>query len=207
MKKTNLLIITIAFIFVQMAPATIVYSGALNEIVNYANPVLDLTVDGSAPELSFTVTSDMMSSFFKVQMLSDDVAVGVSSSIYVEDFVNGSTIGGKMPTISPPDETEGYLNISIAPNQANWRSGDIAYVGFRFDLDDGAGATVYGWAQIEHVGTGPNYGGILHGWAYEDSGSNIAAGAVPEPATAGLLAGAGLVIAAYRRIRKTYGIK
>jgi len=52
--------------------------------------------------------------------------------------------------------------------------------------------------------------GITEGtytWTYSDSADAVVlTAAVPEPATAGLLVGAGLLIAAYRRIRRSYGM-
>lgn len=50
------------------------------------------------------------------------------------------------------------------------------YIGF--SLDTGTG-TVYGWMGVTLTANAP--GGLIHEWAYEDSGAEITVGAVPEP--------------------------
>jgi hypothetical protein len=70
------------------------------------------------------------------------------------------------------------------------------YLGF--SLETGTG-TVYGWMQVTL--TSNVAGGVIHEWAYEDSGSSILVGAVPEPGVAllGLLSTGALCFRRKRR--------
>lgn len=53
------------------------------------------------------------------------------------------------------------------------------YVGFRL------GSNYYGWMRVTFTFDEP--GGIIHDWAYDDTGASIFAGIVPEPSRAMLL--------------------
>jgi len=81
------------------------------------------------------------------------------------------------------------------------------YLLFKFDT---GGSTIrYGWADLSLVNnptTGPDL--TIHRWAYDDSGAEIAAGAVPEPASAAAATGMALVmgaagVRAWRKQRQT----
>jgi hypothetical protein len=60
--------------------------------------------------------------------------------------------------------------------------GQPGYIGFSL-VPDGGGAPLYGWMQVtlENGGSTP---GLVHSWAFEDSGAPILVGAVPEPSAA-----------------------
>ncbi len=81
------------------------------------------------------------------------------------------------------------------------------YLLFKFDT---GGSTIrYGWADLSLVNNpaaGPDL--TIHRWAYDDSGAEIAAGAVPEPASAAAATGMALVLGAagvraWRKQRQT----
>jgi hypothetical protein len=77
--------------------------------------------------------------------------------------------------------------------------GNTGYVGFKFDPDGTAGIqTLYGWVQMTVGGTTFGNGKIV-AWAYEDSGSAIRAGAIPEPNSLLLLALGAAGVASWRR--------
>ena len=71
------------------------------------------------------------------------------------------------------------------------------YLLFWFNTNTG---TNYGWvgmgAATATAGVPANMSVTLTGWAYQDDGSYIIAGAVPEPSTAGLAMGGALVLGA-----------
>ncbi len=83
----------------------------------------------------------------------------------------------------------------------NWPNGTDAYFGFRLKPPDSQ--VLYGWGRLQVTSVmspGSGSGGMtLVEWAYEDTGSPILAGQVPEPRTAVFLAGAALTGAALRR--------
>jgi hypothetical protein len=57
-------------------------------------------------------------------------------------------------------------------------SGDSGYIGFSLTLD--SSDEVYGWMRVS-LKSDNTGGGMIHEWAYEDSGSAITVGAIPEP--------------------------
>ena len=75
-------------------------------------------------------------------------------------------------------------------------SGTQGYVGFSAMLADTTLA--YGWALVTLQDD--NTPGVIHSWAYEDTGAPITAGAIPEPSHT-LLVVLGLASLALRRRR------
>ena len=65
-------------------------------------------------------------------------------------------------------------------------AGNPQYIGVRFQLEP-AGTPYYGWIGFD-ITDANNLAGVVTGYAYENSGGPIAAGAVPEPAGLSLLA-------------------
>ena len=75
-------------------------------------------------------------------------------------------------------------------------NGASGYIGFSLEI---AGpATVYGWMRVTLQDD--NTPGVIHEWAYQDDGSPLAVGAIPEPSHA-LLTVLGLATLALRRRR------
>jgi hypothetical protein len=69
-----------------------------------------------------------------------------------------------------------------------WQPGDTAYVGFTFQA--GGTTTNYGWLQLSFDSL---TSATVSQWAYQDDGSPITVGVIPEPGTA-LLVGLGLAV-------------
>lgn len=65
-------------------------------------------------------------------------------------------------------------------------TGNPQYVGVKFQLAS-AGPTYYGWIGVD-ITNSTDRTGLVTGYAYENTGGPIAAGAVPEPAGLALLA-------------------
>ncbi|MGA0041030.1 MAG: hypothetical protein ACO3NZ_14385 [Pirellulales bacterium] len=101
----------------------------------------------------------------------------------------------------------GFVNGGNGRNSGNAAfSGSSKYLLFSFD---NSGTTNYGWIELTATTTGASagkcrYSATLGDWAYDNSGVQIVAGAVPEPATATLAMGGALVAGAagLRRWRK-----
>lgn len=75
-------------------------------------------------------------------------------------------------------------------------SGTRGYVGFSVVLADTTVA--YGWAEVTLQDD--NTPGVIHSWAYEDTGASLRVSAVPEP-TQVILIAFGLLVPAFRRRR------
>ena len=81
-------------------------------------------------------------------------------------------------------------------NFTTFTSGTKGYLGFSVVLED---ATVaYGWAEVTLQSD--NTPGMIHSWAFDDTGAPLAVAAVPEP-THSLLLALGLLASALRRRR------
>ncbi|WOO39818.1 hypothetical protein [Rubellicoccus peritrichatus] len=84
-------------------------------------------------------------------------------------------------------------------------SGVAGYMGFRLPPEDMGGNTRLGWAEVTfYDDTNPSGIGVtVHRWAFEDDGSSIQVGAIPEPtAVATGLGALAMGAAGLRRWRK-----
>ncbi len=83
-------------------------------------------------------------------------------------------------------------------NFANFTPGERGYVGFSLILDDGNDTVAYGWVEVTFQDN--DTPGVIHSWAYDDTGDPLAVAAVPEP-TQSVLIIMGLAATALRRRR------
>lgn len=117
------------------------------------------------------------------------VRIGTGFLDAVENLTVGTTVDGSSTY------STGYGG-SASHIPSEFTAGTPGYLGF--SLDTGSGI-VYGWMRVTlEANTAP---GVIHEWAYEDSGAAILVGAVPEPGTS-LLAALALGSLAFRRRRK-----
>ncbi len=86
-----------------------------------------------------------------------------------------------------------------APNNfVNFTPGEKGYVGFSLVLDDGNDTIAFGWLEVTFQNN--DTPGVIHSWAFENTGEPLAVAAIPEPAQSFLLAMT-LAIMAIRRRR------
>jgi hypothetical protein len=85
----------------------------------------------------------------------------------------------------------------------NIPSGQTGYIGFRFDPNGVAGVqTWYGWMHISAGSdSSPFANGTVIDWAYDNTGTGIQVGSVPEPSSIALLAMGAVGLLALRRSR------
>jgi hypothetical protein len=128
----------------------------------------------------------------RVQLLKDDRTIDANA--YVFDPTNSQPAALTAGTIIGPSS---MFNSGYDANLANQGdgtgnftvdniTGNPQYAGLRFQLTDG-GPEYYGWIGVD-ITNATDLSGQVTGFAYEDSGGSIAAGAVPEPAGLALLA-------------------
>lgn len=100
---------------------------------------------------------------------------------YVANIASGSEISSSLNFDSGLE----LINLN-GSNDINWAVGTRGFVGLTIT---NGGTTNFGWADIEYAGDQRlNPALKLYRFAYEDDGSSIEAGAVPEPRAAALLA-------------------
>ena len=83
-------------------------------------------------------------------------------------------------------------------NFANFTPGERGYVGFSLILDDGNETVAYGWMEVTFQNN--DAPGVIHSWAFDDTGAPLAVGAVPEPTQSVMLV-LGVAAGAMRRRR------
>ncbi|MEN8772097.1 MAG: PEP-CTERM sorting domain-containing protein [Akkermansiaceae bacterium] len=83
-------------------------------------------------------------------------------------------------------------------NLTEFNAGEKGYVGFFLVLDDGNDTVANGWMEVTFQNN--DVPGVIHSWAYDDTGAPLAVGAIPEP-TQGVMLLLGLTAAAMRRRR------
>ena len=122
------------------------------------------------------------------------VGYNASGYAYADRLAAGVTVSGASAFNTPVSGNTTMVFDTYGPWQGVTTDG---YLGFKFDS---GGSTRYGWARVSL--SGPTAWTItVHDWAYEDTGASIETGAVPEPASLGLLA-AGALGLALRRSKK-----
>ena len=88
-----------------------------------------------------------------------------------------------------------FITGSTATTMANFRAGETGgYLGIKF-LNEATGATDYGWVQLSTTGT-TGFPATITGYAFQNDGTAIFAGAVPEPGTNAALAIGALALGA-----------
>jgi len=125
---------------------------------------------------------------------------------YTPEFRSGDTIGAQLTFGSSGD----LNNFASETPAGQWQVGDRGFLGLEIVVN---GQTDYGWADVSlnNGGTPPSRHSnpddptgqfTLYGYAYDDSGLPITAGAIPEPSSLALLAVGAAGVAALRRRRK-----
>jgi hypothetical protein len=114
--------------------------------------------------------------------------VAAGTLIGPDNFYNNGFLNNSRDQIVDEDfDNNNALDDPIATNFAiDSIVGNTQYVGVRFRVND-AGDDRYGWIGIDTTNA-DDLTGVVTGYAYDDTGEPIAAGAVPEPAGLALLA-------------------
>lgn len=116
------------------------------------------------------------------------VRLGTGNTDLIEPLVPGTEVG-----------PSSVISIGFGGSQDHFgpfTSGTRQYLGFSLVLEDSTVA--YGWAEVTLQDD--NTPGVIHGWAYEDTGSSILVGQIPEPSGA-VLAVLGALLPLCRRRR------
>lgn len=118
------------------------------------------------------------------------VRVDTGNSDVLENLGIGVEVG---PTSTVSSDFGGSTD-----NFANFTSGERGYVGFSLILDDEDNTVAYGWVEVTFQNN--DTPGVIHSWAFDNTGEPLAVAAIPEP-TQSVLIIMGLAATALRRRR------
>ncbi len=109
----------------------------------------------------------------------------------------GQTVNGGLNFLTGYAGSEAH----VGNGGGQFVSGSEGYLGFRFTTNANAGP-YYGWMRVVLANDGST--GLIRDWAYENTGSAITVGAVPEPSVYCPIAlgGFGLLLRRRRVVRK-----
>lgn len=116
------------------------------------------------------------------------VRVGTGNTDVIRNLAVGTIVGPDLLT------STGYGGSTN--NFTTFTSGERGYVGFSLVLEDDTVA--YGWVEVTLQDD--NTPGVIHSWAFDDTGAPLSVAAVPEP-TQSLLLAVGFMAATIRRKR------
>ena len=153
----------------------------------------DLTMQGSNPEARFKGYWNISASSFDCHRLNDDFSV-CNTDPFIKALSAGDYVG---PATNKPNYANGtFYFASWMIDYGDWtHNNQTNYFGVSFNKE--GGGKVYGWIQLERL---TRSSGKVIDYGYEDDGTKIPVGALPEP-TAGLalLALGAAGIARYRK--------
>ena len=153
-----------------------------------------LTMEGTTAEFELGGLSSGGVEKFYCNRAGDNASL-FGTFMYVGTLLTNQYVGSatNVPNIFNPGI---FYSAYYGSSYGNWGAdNETHYCGISFDKE--GGGKVYGWMQVTRVSPAS---GKLIDWAYEDDGTRIKVGALPEPATGlALLALGAAGIAAYRR--------
>ena len=195
-----------------MAQAAIVYSGNNQDVVfsgSYMSQTINIAGDTGSTwddlNIEF-IAMDIGNAVWNTASTASPGSLQAYSGDYLQNLSEGTTIsstltydaeGGSFFSYSDPDDYEETTSGNFYTTGTT-----TGYIGLQLNNGDD---TYYGWAQVTAANCN-NFSSAsltVHDWAYNNvDGELITAGAVPEPATAGLL---GISALALYGIRRIYG--
>lgn len=192
--------ITCALVMCVSAPAAVIYSGVQNIPIATTFEGVYLDIDTGTTSAS-TITGWDINPFF------GGYAVGNSADF--QPARTGTGVSDGIIALASGDVVDGTLayatgeagsSTHIGTGAEQFGAGSEGYLAFRFFTNNSDGP-YYGWMRVTFTVNTP--GGIIHDWAYDNTGAAILAGSllgIPEPGRVVLLL-IGIPLMALRRRR------
>ncbi len=196
----HLLLSTAALFSATVCPGAIIASGLQGIVIGTTFDGVYLNLETGA-----TTTTDSgnwhINAFFGGEGIANSptfqpvrATVALDSSIIA--FSQGAVIDGSRSYAVDYAGSDSHIG-SGAGQFANNTEG---YLGFKLVANGGTGE-FFGWMRVVLSRSGQT--GLIREWAYDDSGSAIQVGAVPEPSTFAFLGAASSLLMRRRRLKGT----
>ena len=199
MKRLLLPLLSIA-LPASSANAAILYSGQKNiTIANTFTPSVFIDIDdlagsgSSAPQTGWDVNTFFGGQGFGNSTNFQPVRASATDSSAIINLTTGSLVDSSQIYFNAPAGSSTH----IGTNPGQFASGSNGFIGFKL-TDNSAAGPFFGWMRVNFSNTGA--AGNVIDWAYDNSGSAITVGAIPEPSALALL-GLGGMLCAFRRRR------
>ena len=179
------------------ARGAVIYSGPVNVSIPTNMDGVFIDIDGMTSGSQMTGWD--INPFFGGSVIATSasfhpVADSTSNTAAILGLGEGVEVDDSLTYASSP----GGSSMHMGPGPDQFVEAEESYFGFSFTTNGGDGP-YFGWVRLQVTANNP--GGVVTGWAYDDSGAPITVGAVPEPTGLMLLALAPLL--AWRRRRLT----
>ncbi len=189
MKLPRLAFVILALISTSSATAAVIYSGLQNIAIPFGGiPVgfdgVYINLDNGATSTS-AITGWDINPFFGGAGIANNsnfqpARTGTGNSDPVVRLNNGDLVSSLL-SFSTGFGGSGDPVAHIGNGANQFGDGSEGYLGFRFTTDTSAGP-YYGWIRLEF--TNNTSGGMIKDWAYDNTGSSLTIGSVPEPSRA-----------------------
>lgn len=180
--------------------AAIIYSGTQNIIIPTTFIGVYLDIDGGGTVAEEAAGWDLNLIFNGEGLASSPSFHPVAAAIVLDAPVLNLSAGTPVNSSSTFASTYpgGYSSSSIHVGNGvgQFASSTEGYIGFKFTTNSNAGP-YFGWMRVDLSNTAAT--GIVKDWAYENSGSSINVGVVPEPTSFSLFAVGTLSLVMRRR--------
>lgn len=200
----------IVYTDLSSSPTTVGFgSGQLNSTIFDLPGTASLKFDAFAGSSSHRIIANDGLGYVRIGRQANSrsaIMAGTNVAFRTAGALNWTNAGSKIGAAT-------FANIIRSVSSAILGPGAFSnkYLLFTFKNSLAGDQLQYGWVGMSEATITPgayqNMSVTLTGWAYEDSGAVINAGAIPEPSTAGLAMGGALVLGAVglRRRRKPNG--
>ena len=178
--------------------AAIVASGIRDLAISNTFQGLYLDVDAGTVVAEETVGWDINPFFSGEAVANSPSFQPVRTTVNVSSAILNLSFGQTVNTASIFASGYAGSDTHVGNGIGKFVSGSEGFIGFKLTTNGGSGP-YFGWMRLTLSNTGS--GGVIHEWAYEDSGTAITVGAIPEPSALALwIAGTGCLILRRKRL-------
>ncbi len=181
--KTPLILLTLAALLGH-SQAAVIYSGVKDILIptTFIGVYIDVDGGGTVAEegagwdVNFIFNGEGIANSPSFQPVATTIALDAP----VMNLAPGVVVSPSSTVATTRPHGYSSSESHIANNPGQFISGNEGYIGFRFTTNDNSGP-YYGWMRVVLSNTSAT--GLVRDWAYDNTGSSITVGVIPEPST------------------------